>query len=133
MNPLKFRSRHGPEWKIQQAFIEFLEIRKWIVEVTNGNIYQVGFPDLFLAHQKYGTRWVDCKNPKQYTFTPAQKIKWPLWHDYGVGIWIITAATNDEYDKLFGPPNWQSYWKDQWTEEAEARKTLIEDLRKADD
>ena len=133
MNPIKFRTRHGPEWYIQQGLIEYLTIRDWCVEVTNGNVYQVGFPDLFLAHKKYGTRWVDCKNPDMYTFTPAQKIKWPLWDSFGVGIWILTAATKTEYDKLFAPPNWRDYWKPEWTEEAEAAKRIVEDLNNADD
>ena len=131
MNPMNLRSRHGPEWRIQQALIAYLSVRDWCVEVTNGNIYQVGFPDLFLAHKTYGTRWVDCKNPDRYTFTPAQKIKWPLWDSYGVGIWIITGATDIEYAKLMGPPNWRDYWKPEWTEEAEKRKRLVEDLRNA--
>jgi hypothetical protein len=108
-------------------------VRDWCVEVTNGNIYQVGFPDLFLAHKTYGTRWVDVKNLDRYTFTPAQKIKWPLWTEYGVGIWILTAASDAEYQKLFGPPNWRDYWKDSWTEEAERRKRLVKDLRDAKD
>lgn len=133
MNPIKIRSKHGPEWRIQQDLISFLEIRKWVVEVTNGNIYQVGFPDLFLVHKKYGTRWVDVKNPERYTFTPAQKLKWPLWHEHGVGIWILTAATADEYDKLFAEPNWKAYWKPQWDKELAERKTLVQDLRDATD
>jgi len=133
MNPFRFRNRHGPEWHIQQMLIEYLSVREWCVEVTNGNIYQVGFPDLYLAHAKYGTRWVDVKNPERYTFTPAQRIKWPLWDSFGVGIWILTAANKDEYDKLFGPPNWKSYWKDKWTEDAKRAKNLVEDLNSADD
>jgi hypothetical protein len=133
VNPLKFRNKHGPEWHIQQDLIEFLSIRKWCCEVTNGNVYQIGFPDLYVAHKKYGTRWIDCKNPERYTFTGAQKEKWPLWHSYGIGIWIITGATEKEYDKLFQPPNWQEYWKKEWTEDSEAMKRLVEELRNATD
>ena len=32
----------------------------------------------------------------------------------GIGIWILTAATQDEYDKLFKLPNWRAYWKESW-------------------
>ena len=102
------RPVHGPEWFIQKDVIKFLEARGWHVEHTHGNLYQTGFPDLFAAHKKWGTRWIDCKQPKKYSFTKAQKQKWPLWESYRIGIWILTAATQAEYDKLFGPPNWRT-------------------------
>ena len=92
---------HGPEWHIQKDVIRFLEARGWNVEHTHGNLYQTGFPDLYAAHKKWGTRWIDCKQPKKYSFTRAQKQKWPVWEAYGIGIWILTAATQAEYDKLF--------------------------------
>src|SRR5690242_14290590 len=106
--------RHGPEWHIQQDLIEFLGIRQWHVEHTHGTSVQTGFPDLFIAHRKYGTRWIDVKNPARYSFTDAQRRKWPVWELFGIGIWILVAATQEEYDKLFGPPNWRDYWKPQW-------------------
>jgi hypothetical protein len=46
-----------------------------------------------------------------WEYTKAQCQKWPIWDDFGIGIWIITAATEEEYDKLFKPPNWRDYWK----------------------
>jgi hypothetical protein len=108
------RPKHGPEWHIQKDVIRYLVARGWHVEHTHGNLYQTGFPDLFVAHTKWGTRWIDCKQPKKYTFTKAQKQKWPLWESFGIGIWILTAGTQAEYDKLFNLPNWRAYWKDSW-------------------
>jgi hypothetical protein len=108
------RNRHGPEWYIQQNLIKFLEARQWLVEHTHGNLYQQGMPDLFCNHLKWGYRWIDCKVKGRYSFTKAQKIKWPIWESFGVGIWILTDATQDEYDKLFRPPNWRDYWKTSW-------------------
>ena len=108
------RPVHGPEWYIQQRLIGFLKARGWHVEHTHGNLYQTGFPDLLVAHRKWGTRWIDCKQPNRYCFTKAQKQKWPQWEHAGIGIWILTAATQAEYDKLFGPPNWRSYVKAAW-------------------
>lgn len=108
------RSNSRPEWHIQQDLIKFLEARDWLVEHTHGNAYQTGFPDLFLAHRKWGQRWVDCKVAGRYSFTQAQKIKWPVWEEKLVGIWILTAATEEEYAKLFQPPNMRVYWKPSW-------------------
>jgi len=108
------RPAHGPEWCIQQALIAFLKARGWHVEHTHGNLYQTGFPDLYVMHEKWGTRWIDCKQPKKYTFTKAQRLKWPLWAAKGTGIWILTAASQEEYDKLFRPPNWRGYWRESW-------------------
>lgn len=117
MDKPKIRASHGPEWRIQQELIRFLRARNWMVEVTQGNLYQQGFPDLYMSHVKYGQRWVDVKNPVSYTFTRAQRAKWPVWERNGVGIWILTAPTNKEYDKLFAPPNMRKYWKSTWDEE----------------
>lgn len=110
------RPAHGPEWYIQQALIQFLRDRGWLVEPTHGNLYQQGFPDLWCHHGKWGYRWIDCKQPGRYTFTKAQRVKWPLWEAYGVGIWILTAANQEQYDLLFKPPNWRYYWKASWGE-----------------
>jgi hypothetical protein len=33
---------------------------------------------------------------------------------FGIGIWILTAANQEQYDKLFGLPNWMDYWKASW-------------------
>jgi len=108
------RPKHGPEWFIQRDLKKFLKIRGWLVEQTHGNLFQDGFPDLFIAHPRYGVRWIDCKVPGRYEFTRAQRQKWPIWDSYGIGIWILTAATQEEYDKLFAPPNWKDYWKDKY-------------------
>ena len=108
------RATHGPEWFIQKDLIRYLVTRGWNVEHTHGNLYQTGFPDLFVAHKKWGTRWIDVKQPKKYNFTRDQRRKWPIWDSFGIGIWILTAANQDEYDKLFKPPNWKSYWKASW-------------------
>jgi hypothetical protein len=107
-------SKHGPEWYIQKDLIEFLDTRQWMVERTHGNMYQTGFPDLYIAHERWGQRWIDCKNPERYCFTKDQRRKWPLWEKKGIGIWILVAATQEEYDKLFQPPNWRNYWKESY-------------------
>lgn len=110
------RPRKGPEWYIQRDLKNFLKARGWMVEQTHGNLFQQGFPDLFISHPVRGSRWIDVKNPDAYEFTRAQQQKWPVWDSFGVGIWILTGATQEEYDKLFRPPNWRDYWKDRYGE-----------------
>lgn len=103
----------GPEAKIRAALVSYLETRGWLVNITHGNAYQTGFPDLYIARDA-ATRWIDVKTPGRYSFTKAQRAKWPEWERYGIGIWILVAATQEEYDKLFAPPNWRAYWKPSW-------------------
>lgn len=88
-----------------------LEGLGWLVEVTHGSKFQKGFPDLYLSHPKHGARWVDVKVEGDYDYTQAQRDKWPRWHTHGTGIWIMTGATQDQYERLFKQPNWQDYWK----------------------
>lgn len=82
--------------------------------MTQGNLFQQGFPDLYIVHVDHGQRWIDVKNPVSYTFTKAQRRKWPIWKKHGIGIWILVAPTEEEYDKLWQPPNWRDYWKNKW-------------------
>jgi len=107
--------KHGPEWFVQRDLITFLKCREWHVERVIGNALQMGLPDLYVAHKRWGTRWIDCKRAdSKYSFTKAQKRKWPVLDAFGVGIWILTAATQTEYDKLFKPANWRDYAKSTW-------------------
>src|SRR6218665_4008046 len=98
----------GPEAIIQDALIKFLELRGWVVKSTHGNEFQSGLPDLYCLHEKHKQRWIECKNPAAYVFTPAQLKYFPILNKC-VGVWILTAATESEYNKLFGPPNWWHY------------------------
>lgn len=108
MRSRKFRGKQGPEAKIQDALIDFLRVREWFVKPTHGSMYQSGFPDLYTYHPKYRIRWIEVKNPEAYSFTPAQLDNFPRFGP----IWILVAATEYEYQKLFGPPNWYTYLKE---------------------
>ncbi len=111
MQPYMPKSPKGPESVIQKAIIKMLTDRNWFVMQTHGNAYQKGFPDLFACHAKYGHRWIECKNPDAYGFTQAQRITFPQFTCNGSGVWILIAATQIEYVKLFDPPNWFHYLK----------------------
>jgi hypothetical protein len=107
--------REQPELKIRSAIRTMLQGRGWGVEITHGNAYMKGFPDLYVMHADHGTRWIDAKVEGQYSYTKAQKRLWPRWHfNYKVGIWIMTGADQLQYDRLFHAPNWLDYWKPVW-------------------
>jgi|GEM_PF-1903689 len=103
-----------PESQIQEELIEFLKARQWHVDTISADMFQNGLPDLFCAHEEHGTRWVEVKRRTGYTFTNYQSQRWPVWDEFRIGIWILTAATQEEYDKLFKPANWRDYWKEEF-------------------
>lgn len=118
----RIKRAKGPERRIQDEFIKILKQHDWYVMETHGNMYQRGFPDLYICRRRYGTRWVECKVLGQYKFTASQTESFPRLASEGVGIWIIAALPDlelgelrrhlhREYEKLFGPPNFWSYWK----------------------
>ena len=114
MEPKKIKGGKGPERKIQDDIIIMMRGKSWHVMETHGNAYQSGFPDLYCCHYRYGARWIDVKNPGSYKFTSAQLEHWPLMTANKAGVWILVAATELEYKKLFAEPNyWQylSVWK----------------------
>lgn len=125
----RHRPKHGPEYKIQERLVSFLEARGWLVERMIGNAYQMGIPDLYCHHPQYEYRWIDVKVEGKYSFTSAQREKWPLWEEKGVQIWILTEANQEQYDRLFKPANWRDYWKAEWDtqESVDELMTLIEE------
>ncbi len=109
MQPPKLKDKHGPEWHIQNDLIKFMTERGWYIKIIHGSAYQSGLPDLFACQRRYGSRWIECKNPASYKFQPTQLEVFPRLMSEGVGVWVLTAATQSEYDKLFTRPNWYLY------------------------
>lgn len=110
MNSLKgVNSR--PEAKLADKIKRFLEDRNWTVLNIHGNLFQKGLPDKYCFHPKYKQRWVEIKVPHKYKFTNSQVIYFPLIDRCGIGIWILTDASEAEYDKLFKRPNWKEFLK----------------------
>ena len=126
MEPKKFKSPHGPEFKIQTQFIKYLEMRGWGVQRMAGGMFQFGVPDLYIFHKHYGSRWVDLKVAGRYSWTKAQRVTWPYWAKMGVGIWIITAADDTQYNLLFGPPNVMDFWKESFA--VSSRDEILKEL-----
>lgn len=71
-----------------------------------------GMPDLYCTHIKYGMRWIEVKLPdmKGSRWTNAQREWFYKLGSNGTHIYILTAATEGEYKKLFGPDNWLEYF-----------------------
>ncbi len=100
-----------PETILQKSIMDYMRLRGWECWNTHGSQYQMGFPDFYTAHFKYGTRWVEVKLPhrKVNPFTPAQMKVFQEFAGKGVGIWVLTAASSTEYNKLFKPSNWYTF------------------------
>lgn len=110
------RKCHGLEYSIQSEIVKFLRVRGWHIErlaggVMRGGATQSGLPDLLICHVKYGVRFVEVKQEHHYRFTVAQKWKLPVLMDNGCGVWILTEATEEQYERLFKEPNLWDYLK----------------------
>jgi len=111
VTPIRNKKK-GPEAKIQEDLVKFLRARGWFVQIIHGNMYQRGLPDLYIAKRRYGTRWVEVKYAPKFSFTPAQWENFPRMIAEGVGIWVLVAATEEEYKKLVEKPNLWKYMGD---------------------
>lgn len=102
--------KFGPEGIIQDQIISKLRSDDWYCIETYGNMFQSGLPDVYCCHAKYGSRWIECKNPNGYKFTDAQLKVFPRFGAESIGIWIMMSIS--DIPKMFGPPNWYHYlWK----------------------
>ena len=111
MGPFKAK-RHGkagPEAIIQNDVIKMLLMKGWYVVRVPGSKLLSGMPDLFATSSKYGQRLIEIKLPNMEgsRFTPAQLDRFPKLAANGSGVWVLTAATEYEYDLLFRA---QNYW-----------------------
>lgn len=108
----KLRIKDNPEKQIQVAMNKYLTLMGWYVMSTHGSMFQAGFPDTWATHSKYGGRWIEYKLPgmKGSRFTPAQLECFPKLAANGTAIYILTGATDEEYQKLFKPSNFSYYF-----------------------
>lgn len=101
-----------PETKIQRALIQFLELRGWLVKATHGSAASLGWPDLFATHAEHGARWIEVKKPERRGQDMFEHSQWEFFSKlcaHGSGVWVITAATETEYRKLFKSQNYTEY------------------------
>jgi hypothetical protein len=77
---------------IRNPFVNYVtNVHGWHVEKTHGSQFQEGFPDLYLMHRQYTSRWVETKKMRKgdFSFTSAQLHKFPIWLAHQTPIWII--------------------------------------------
>lgn len=103
--------RSGPEQKIVDDLTTLLMGKGWYVIKVPGTALMAGFPDLYATHRDYRVRLIEVKDPNRTgeVFTPAQLEVFPLLVANGSPIWVLTAATMYEYEKLFKPLNWYQF------------------------
>jgi hypothetical protein len=105
------KKKDDPEKRIQKAIIDMLTLKGWFCLSTHGNAFQKGLPDIYATHPSYRQRWIEVKLPqmKGSKFTKAQTDTFAKLIAFGSPIWILTAATEEEYNKLFKPSNYHYY------------------------
>lgn len=110
MDPKTPRGK-GPEHIIQDQIVKMLRNLGWFTKHLHGGAFQSGMPDLFCCHVRYGIRLIEVKLPnmKGSRFTAAQLETFPLLTAHGCGVWVLTGATDSEYQKLFTKFNWYQY------------------------
>jgi hypothetical protein len=101
MRKPKIKGKHGPEYKIQQRIIKYLQDRGWYVTIMTASIYVKGMPDLYATHRIYGPKWIEVKHEKAWHFTADQKLVFPQLLGHGTKIWIMFEANKTNYDGLF--------------------------------
>ena len=113
MDPVKIRrgGGSGPESVIVHQLMSLLSLKGWYVLKMHGSLFQAGFPDLYATHKQYRNRLIEVKDPlrKGDVFTAAQHEVFPKLSAFGSPIYVLTAATEHEYSKLFGPENWWQF------------------------
>lgn len=101
MRKPKLKTKHGPEWFIQQRIIKYLQDRGFFVKIITASLYLSGMPDLFATHRVFGPKFIEVKVEKRWSFTKAQKETFPQLLGHGCPIWILFEADELNYKKLF--------------------------------
>lgn len=114
MRAIKIRGGKGPEQKVLEAVRKMMVLHGWYVKKIHGGKYQSGLPDLYCTMKIHGCgvhRWIEIKDPKRVgePFTSAQLETFPLLSANGTPVYVLTGATQEDYEKLFKSENWWQY------------------------
>ena len=128
MKKPKIRQPHGPEWFTQNAVAKMLRAKGWLVIRLVGLSWQYGLPDLMIFHKDFGMWFVEIKCEDHYRWTTHQRWRFPVLTEYGAGIWILTDATEEQYERLFKRPNLWDYMSEKDILTMEVVNDLIDEL-----
>lgn len=107
------KSSKQPETMLYKQVREWLEHRGWFVLKLHGSEFQVGLPDVYAFHVKYGCAWIELKMPKRkkdrHGGLRASQIRMmKRMQVAGVPVWVITSV--EELQLLYTRrPNFMSY------------------------
>lgn len=107
---IKRTKETGPEAIIVNKLIKKLTLLDWLCVIMHGSIYQIGFPDIYATHSKFGPRLIEVKDPKNISFTPGQRELFPKLAAFGSGVWVLTSDSDEEIALLFRPYNYWHYF-----------------------
>ena len=99
--------------KVKKLF----ESRGWKVINVHGNAFTKGLPDKYCIDvteraegRTLGQRWVELKRPEVGRYTKDQLATFPLIEKAGIGVWVMTDATDAQYKMVVSsPPNWRDF------------------------
>jgi hypothetical protein len=90
----------------------------WVVINVHGNAFTKGLPDKYCVDitprnssgKTFGQRWIELKRPTVGRYTIDQVYTFPLIERAGIGVWVVTEATELAYNSVVaGPPNWRNF------------------------
>ena len=99
---------HQTEAARQERVIRYLQVRDWVIKVTEGTMFSYGWPDLYAAHFDHGPRWIEMKVPGG----KLRETQTEFIADFArvnIGVWVLTDANPEQYRLLFQPPNWEEF------------------------
>ncbi len=107
MDPLIPKGKLGPEAIKQKAVLKDLRGDGWFARSTHGNEFQAGLPDIFACHLRYGSRWIEMKNDKNWKLEESQIETFTKFSEKRVGVWVLQGVV--DVPKLLKNCNWWQY------------------------
>ena len=109
---MEFKHPKGkPEKEGAQRCVKEMRKHGWKchrLNVSAGEFSTTGFPDYYCTHLKFGSRWIEFKQPNG-RLEPSQVERFRDFAEHGIGVWVM--HDENDYQLLFEKPNW---WKWTW-------------------
>jgi hypothetical protein len=105
--PRKKKVRRGKQKEttdVLEPLRRKMQVRGWLVIKLHGNQFQAGLPDLICFHVKFGYRFIELKT-KTGSLSASQIKSFYNLSKHGARIYLLRGP--EDYNLLFGPPNWE--------------------------